>query len=254
MDILRVLFISIPEECFIVITAFIIMKRYDLLDVNQLKNSIVNVMIPAIPTAAWFGINKLINTQNIIIDIIVNIIPFVILYMLLLFVYSRNYSTNKAKVFIGMLISFIIFALIEALTLFMITEAFNISISYIQDRFQLSLLFASLERIIGFGFVLFVLIKTNLNIDFKTIFQNTKIKYATLFIIIFNVTILSLSIKLALIDKILNQFPIIYRFGIMISIFSLVILNLICLWYTIGAIENKYKYVRYLNQNSLDIL
>jgi hypothetical protein len=247
--ILNVLLISIPEEAFIVIIAFLIMSRYDLLDTTMLKQSIINILIPTIPVAIYFNLIKIeiVNTQNIIIasgyNIIINILPFIILYYLLYFVYIKNYSKHKGKVLLGMFGGFISYFFIEGFILTFMTYFMNIPMDNIGNNFETKLLLSLPCRIIEYGIIFYLLTKFNLNINFKSIFVHKSTRNSIIIISLFDITILILTAKFIICSNFLNEFPM-YKLMILSVTLLTVIFNYVSMWYMIGS---KSRDMRYLN-------
>jgi hypothetical protein len=172
--ILNIILISIPEEAFIVMLIYIFLKRYDLIDSQLLKKSIINILTPALPLAIFFGVFKYLIPCSFEFY---TFFPFVILYLFLCLVYFKNRKikiNSYIKIFLAMIISFAIFIVSEMIIFYsIIIPLTGVTEEIIKNSVWLSFFIVLPERILQY-FVISLLFLIN---QFKNYCFQNKLDY-----------------------------------------------------------------------------
>jgi len=116
---------AIPEAIFVTVITYILLKRYDLIDIYKIKSSLSNILIPSV-TATII----MMSLSCFGVGFIRKIIGLAIFYCLLLFITNKNTFTNiirgNIKLLICFFISFFIAMIVESACMLLLMGLLNI--------------------------------------------------------------------------------------------------------------------------------
>jgi hypothetical protein len=222
---------AIPESIFITIITFILMKRYDLIDIYKIKSSLVNVLIPSVLSTTCMMTLSLLN-----LDFIKKIIGLIIFYLLLLVIIKKNTYTKirrcELKTFISFLFSFFIAMVVESVCMLLFVGLLNIdsfNLMNNNDNYIIKIMTALSWISIEILIIIVLMIKRNNKIMtiFHTILKNNELSKISLVVIMSTMLVMFLFIYLTLFNNLLTNISTIWQIGITISIVFILPLSVI---------------------------
>lgn len=239
------------ENIFLIIITYLILKRHDLIDIHRIKNTLFNILFPAIPVAI------ILDFFRWIVELplgIVRIFSIFILYALILTIIKKN-SFEKVKFLelktaFSLLLSLVIMVMIETLYIPILVSLTQSSLLAFSKSPDVMLIVSIPARIIEFSVIAFLLLKKNLfgkiNI-INVILKNKQILRINVLTLFFNTAVILLFTKFTIYNDILINLNIMDQ----ILVISLLIFIMPCisfLWniYNIGYLitqENRLQQI-----------
>lgn len=248
--ILNGILVSLPEEIFITYIILLLLGRYDFFAKEKYKKSFIKVMsVTTIPMAVVSNLMKMfIKDENIILLVCI------ILFSLLISVLHKITSLKQyPKVLLYTFIAYVIFMITELITVFIAIYTLGLTPSDFNHSAIQNFVIAVPERLMQYGFLIFVFLKKNgasqVNIS-NIIEENKTLKKAILAITTVTFTILIAMVKLFVFDNILASLETKYQIFIIITTFSLAILIMLTIWILVICIYPSEKYkLKYTKEN-----
>ena len=203
---LNMVFVSIPENIFLVTMTLILLKRFDMLDIRMLKLNLKWFIIPVIPMAIMINLFRYIM---ILPKPMISLMCLLLMNTSMVFIIIKNSYKYDSKVIIKTIfftfLSFVIVSLIEMLYIPIILSLSHKSMDFYNSNILYNFLLSFPGRIMEICIVVFIITKKNSLVQinlFNVISKNKFFKYSFLSIIIFiNLTIVYLA-KLSTVDNI----------------------------------------------------
>ena len=153
--ILDTIFTSIPESCITVIVVLILLKKRNLIDIYFLKESIRNVMLPAIPTVILNSILQYLLHYNHFEKFIITEILMCIMIIYLIKINSiLNEEINYIKIITYVvLVDFAMIFLMEGFYAIIVTLVLDKNINEINSDTWLNILLSLFPRLIQILFL-----------------------------------------------------------------------------------------------------
>ena len=133
-------FISLPENVFMVIMTFIFLNRFDLLDLSFKKQSILRVLIPSVPVSVGTCILFITKNENPILSMIL----IVLMISLLINTCDKEFVKKNFNYYFSIirafLFSFIIFSIIQTISIIIILSITQKSIGFYNSSILLNFL------------------------------------------------------------------------------------------------------------------
>jgi hypothetical protein len=253
--ILNLVFIMIPETMFMVLMSFILLKRFDLIDIYKLKYTIKNIAIPTIITSAFYCALCLFIDEGIVKFISMGI-------LLVLLTYVFNNTSNEVfsikiilKVVLTFFIVFFIMFILETiciLFIFVLYQTPNKVIENLQSDINIKLLISIpafiLEVFTIFIFyvkkeIKFVLWITRMH---QVIIKNKRLLYIGISLMFSLVVVGLLIINMIFIDNIFENVDVIKQ--IIIIIFMFFISPLLSILFYLNSILFVIKFENQIQQ------
>jgi len=220
------IFVSIPEEAFIVIMTLIFLGDfYDLLDIRMWKHGLKWIMVATLPVSIMINVFRYII---IIPKSLMSLISMVTMIILMIYVIVKNsHDINKKmilKTIMYTILSFIIVGIIEEAYYPILLSLLHKQISFFNNIVFYNLLLAIPTRILQLCVVLFILIRKNNKVQvnlFNTIIKNRFFTNTFFAILILIVLIIIYIAKLVNTDNILMNLEIFDQLIIIIIITSI---------------------------------
>jgi len=247
--ILNIIFVSIPEEIFLVAFALLIQKRYDLLKPN--RKNVLRFFIPVLSLAV------LSNVLRTIFEISADIMP-VISILILLVSSALVYNIRNFKQLLSFFASFVLSCLVASI----------IQLSYIPlllntigmtsadlDNYSFLLVLISLpERVIECCILFYLLSKRTslikINI-FREIFKSKALSFTTICVFVLNIVFVTLMGKLVFFNHILSSLGIVVQFVVIEGVLIFPILNIAMLFGIIYNMIAKERFERMLSRERM---
>jgi hypothetical protein len=247
------IFVSIPEEAFIVIMTLVFLKRFDMLDVRMWKHCLKWIMVATLPVAIMINVFRYII---IIPRPMMSVITFILMIILIVFILIKNsYNFTKKIIFktiIFTILSFIIVGLIELLYYPLLLSLLHKPLVFFNNNILYNLLLAIPTRILQLCIVVFILIKKNNKIQvnlFDTIVKNKFFTNSFLIIICSIVLVIIYVAKLVNSDNILINLKIIDQLIIIMAVTSVPIILITWFLMFINYLLIKEKQIQQTYEN-----
>lgn len=250
---LNTIFVSIPEESFIVIMTLILLKRFDILDIRMWRYNFKWIMIPTLPMAI------MINVFRYIIPIqkpFISLIGYLLMNFLMIYIVIKNsYKINKFEILRTILftfISFVIVCLAESIYIPAILFSINKPIAFFNNNILYNFLLALPGRITEYAICSYILVKKNDNIKvnlFDTIVKNQFLYSSFLILIVFSNLFIVYFIKLICFDYILKNIGLIEQLMIITISISLPIISITWFLLIVNFILTKQKQIQQTYEN-----
>lgn len=176
--------ITIPEFMFMIIITLRLMGRKEMLDLYNFKENLISILKIVIPPAL------ILNFMSFIINIsIINrLTPYIILYLLLIYILKKEslleYPKLYQKAFIFLIISILIAIAIEIITLPIIFKLINKTYLEIKQNYYLVIICSLSSRIVDIVILFCIYLKKNSKFQINIIDYIFNNKFYTRVIII----------------------------------------------------------------------
>lgn len=245
--ILNIILTSIPEEIFITLFILILLGRYDYLDKDRWKDNVPKILLISVfPIAIISNINLEIIKISANMNLLINIVLFTIAISILHLHKIKNIK-QILKVLLITMVGLMLFMLSEIITIVIVTYGLHASIESFNQSAILNFILFIPERLIQYGFLLYVIIKKNSLkqvIVSKLIIRNKPLKIIVIFLTMLDIGILCFSLKYLILNSVISFLQIKYQLFIIIVILSLVIINILTIWLIAICIYPKEKYLQ----------
>lgn len=249
--IFNTVFVSIPEEIFLIVFALILMGKHEYLSFKSAN--IEKVLSASIIGAIFSLIVKIYIPQ--VTDYLFFIAIFVMTGVMIL-IYRIFKMEEILKSLLCMSISFVVFAIFQTSYIPLLMYGTNLSISEMSQPGLYQFLWSLPERAMEYTLLACLLLKKNSFIKFnfiKTVMQNTALKITTIIIALFNISFLAMMIKLVGVDKILFKLPLFMQILSLVLILLFPIVNTFTNLFVAYYIENKNAQKSFIIQEDLKV-
>lgn len=245
---LNFIFVSIPEEIFLVAMTLIFIKRFDLLDIRMWKQNLKWLIIPILPVSLMITIFKYIF---VIPRPFMTIINLIIFYILMTFILRKNsFEFNKKdywNLLLGFSLSFVVLGVLEGLTAPVLLYLFNQPLDILNKSFFWNFTLSIPSRTTEYLIVIFIIIKHNSTIKIRLFDMISKNNFLLISIILFSLAsnIFGVFIlKLIGIDKILDKINLIEQMIVIMSVFLIPTIILFWILFIINSSLTREKRIQ----------
>jgi len=251
---LSCIFITIPEDIFLIILTLRFMGRKEMLDLYNIKENLISILKIVIPSALSLNLlNFIIMTPTSINKII----SYTMLYLLLVYILKKKsfieYPKLYQKAFLYFILSILVIIAIEIITLPIIFKLVNKTYKEIQVNYYLVIICSLSSRIINLIILFTIFMKKNSKFQISIgnyIFNN---KFFTRLLIGVTAGLVvseAYFVKLILWNNFLNIIPTIYEQLLLVISFTFLVPSLIisivysCINYCVMIINSEKQTFR----------
>lgn len=249
---LNCIFVSIPEELYIVMLSLILLRKFEYLNFKS-KSNIFLISIPVICSAA---ISNVMRVCSIDLNISSSIL-LLTMAIFICFTYRLKRVKEIMQLFFAIALGSITIAVLENLYIPMILYTTGKSIGYFHESVLLTFILGIPERVIEFFFVFYIIVnkfkfqKVN---PFSMIIKN-KVYSVVAFVITFmNVAVLIGITQFIGYNKILSGFSFGMQLGILLCACMFPIINITLFWTILYYNKSKHMYEEFIRKNKTKTL
>lgn len=250
--ILYTIFVTIPEELFIVVFTLILWRRFDLLEL-KLKN-LMKLAVPVCSGAIVANILRLVF--GFTIDIL-PLIGIIVMYSLIVMTYKVFNFSEMLKVFICFVISFLIPGIIQLSYVPLIIYGTNIPLSEFSKPSIMTFILTLPVVLVEVCIVLFILLRKYSRAKvslIKTVFKSKILTVLIVCVLMFNIVFLWFVSRIISVDKVLIDFSFMIQVLIMVVILTFPVLNVSMLFIVAYNIVSKNAFETMLSKERLKTL
>lgn len=247
---LNILFVSIPEQIFIVLFTLILLGKHSMfLDLNKEK-------------LLWLGLSTVIPALvscilRTLSDYLLNYMPFIgilVVFLCFIVVYRVKSAKERVRAFLFIIASFVIMMCIQLAFVPFIIYGTSISLDMLGKPTILTVLWSLPERAVECVLIVFLVVKrTNLlkvNL-FEYLKKNSAMSVITLVVVIINIAFIYIISINVYYNRILDKLSVLNQMLILITFLILPILNISSLAAISYTLSYKSKYEkRFIKQES----
>ncbi len=249
---LHTVFVSIPEELFMVAFTLILMKRYDLLALN--RSNILKLVTTAAPFALLSNILRGFADFNMNYT---SLICFTGIFLLGIIVYGVRKPKDMLMVFLGLALSLVVVMAIQASYLVFILYGTSITVESLNQYSLQTFLVSLADRVVQIALIGLMLLKKQkfmkLNY-FKIIGKNRNLAILSTFVIVMNILFVYLMCNLIYFQKILMPFESGMQLAVVLAVIIFPVVNISAVLGIINFSLNKISYTKVYIQEESKVL
>ena len=249
--IINILALSVPEQLFLIVFTFILMRRFDLLELKRYNiiRIITASLVPALVSNILGGFIKLDMNYVPLIGIAVTMLMIVTVFKL--------FSVKDiAKVFLSVFISFMTIMAIKLLYIPFIIYGTELSMEALNKPGGPILILSIVDRAVQLFIISFVIYKKKsfLKVNvFQLVYKNITLSVAGIFVILFNLAFLFIISKSIYIDKLLLSLDFKMQLASIVIVILLPFLNIVVYFSILYHVSNKESQERFHVQEELKV-
>lgn len=250
--ILNIIFVSIPEEIFLVAFALMIQKHYDLL--KPTRKNVMRFMVPVLSLALFS------NIFRTFLDVKADIMPIIsilILFVSTVIVYKVRNLKQLLTFFASFVFSYLVGSIIQLSYIPLLLNTTGIKPDELNNYGYLLILISLPERVIEYCILFYLynirtsLVKIKI---FREIFSNRILSIITICVFVLNVAFVTVIGKLVFFNRILSCLDVAIQFLVIEGVLIFPILNIATLFGVIYNMAAKEKFERMLSKERLETL